>query len=98
MRENHPSCAATPGEAAIDGDDILINATTVGLREGDGTPVPLEALTARLAVADIAPRSEGTALLAAARALGCRTVDGGAMVEGQAAALLDYFGFGDSRR
>lgn len=88
----HPCCTVTTGEAALAGEDIVINATTVGLHAGDGTPVPLDGLTPRMAVADIAPRAEGTALLAAARALGCATTDGGAMVEGQAAALLDFFG------
>ncbi|GGH23995.1 shikimate dehydrogenase [Alsobacter metallidurans] len=71
---------------------ILINATPVGLSDADGLPVALDdALPASLTVVDIVPR-EATRLLDLARASGCRTVGGAAMVAGQAAAVLDYFG------
>ncbi len=92
----NPSCAVTTGEAGLAGEDVVINATTVGLLPDDGTPVPLDGLTPRMAVADIAPRAEGTTLLLAAQAMGCATVGGVAMVEGQAAALLDFFGLNET--
>lgn len=89
----HPDCVTQKGSPGLESEDILINATTVGLREEDGLPIALDGLASRSTVVDIAPRREGTALLAEARAQGCRTIAGGAMVEGQAAALLEFFGF-----
>ena len=93
--EAHPGCDVRRGRARLEGEDILVNATTVGLRAEDGPPIPLDGLASRPTVVDIAPRREGTRLLEEAQALGCRTIAGGAMVEGQAAALLAFFGFPD---
>lgn len=75
-----PLAALDPGEA-----DILINATSVGMvpRAGEA-PVATEGLTPRTLVMDIVYNPLETALLAAARAKGCPTVDGTAMFVFQA--------------
>ena len=59
---------------------------------GDGLPAAFGALPARLFVVDIVPRSEETQLLASARAAGCRTMAGRAMVAGQVDEMLRFFG------
>ncbi|UOZ02758.1 shikimate dehydrogenase [Amycolatopsis sp. WQ 127309] len=63
----------------------LVQATPVGMTGHPGTPVPARLLHAGLWVADVVNRPLRTELLAAARALGCRTLDGGPMLVLQAA-------------
>jgi shikimate dehydrogenase len=62
--------------AAADG---IVNATPIGMDKYPGTPLPAALLRPDLWVAEIVYFPLETALLRAARALGCRTVDGGGM-------------------
>lgn len=83
--------AVEVGEVAPDDLDLVINATPVGMAENDPAPFDTTRLRASTAVIDIVTRPEGTALLAAARAAGCRHADGSAMVAAQTAAMLAFF-------
>ncbi|MEU4220240.1 shikimate dehydrogenase, partial [Actinoplanes sp. NPDC026623] len=71
--------------------DGLINATPVGMEQHPGLPVPAELLSPGLWVADVIYRPLETGLLRAARAAGCRTLDGGGMVVHQAAEAFRLF-------
>jgi shikimate dehydrogenase len=75
-------CAlAAPGEAY----DVLLNATSVGMQpHADATPCPAAALRAGALVFDLVYRPLETRLLREARARGCRTQDGLAMLVHQA--------------
>ncbi|MEZ2126367.1 MULTISPECIES: shikimate dehydrogenase [unclassified Sinorhizobium] len=88
----YPACQLEVGRPEIGDAEILVNATPVGLDPQDGLPVDLPDLTSKVAVVDIVPRKEGTALLALAASLGCPHVGGAAMVQGQAGIVLDFFG------
>ena len=77
-----PWPAALP--SALEGFDLLVNATSIGLRGDD--PLPGTALPASLVVFDLVPTARETPLLARARAAGCVTVDGLLMLLHQAAA------------
>ena len=68
---------ASAADAA--GYDIVLNATPLGMRPGDPLPVAANHLTARMFVGDVVTMPEVTPLIAAARALGCRTSNGVAM-------------------
>ncbi|MEJ2871475.1 shikimate dehydrogenase [Actinomycetospora sp. OC33-EN08] len=74
--------------AAADG---LVHATPTGMAEHPGLPVPGELLHPQLWVAEIVYRPLRTALLAAAQAVGCPTLDGGLMAVHQAADALHLF-------
>ncbi|WMS40962.1 hypothetical protein RDV64_12765 [Acuticoccus sp. MNP-M23] len=87
-----PGCRARAGAATVDGMDVLINATPVGMKTGDGLPAPFTAFPPDLAVVDIVPASGVTPLLALAARCGCATGGAASMVEGQARAILSYFG------
>lgn len=65
--------------AAVAAADGIVNATPIGMDEYPGTPLPTALLRPDLWVAEIVYFPPETALLRAARALGCRTVDGGGM-------------------
>ncbi|MGP3937075.1 shikimate dehydrogenase [Nonomuraea sp. KM88] len=69
----------------------LVHATPTGMARHPGLPLPAELLHPRLWVADIVYRPLETELLKQARALGCRTLDGGGMVVFQAVHAFRLF-------
>ncbi|MEU9819897.1 shikimate dehydrogenase [Pseudonocardia alni] len=77
--------------ALLPGADGLVHATPVGMAEHPGLPFDPALLATRPWVAEIVYRPLDTALLGAARAAGCRTVDGGAMAVHQAAEAFRLF-------
>lgn len=83
--------AAAGGLDAVRHADGLVHATPTGMAAHPGSPLPAELLRPELWVADIVYRPLETALLAAARARGCRVLDGGGMVVLQAAESLRLF-------
>jgi shikimate dehydrogenase len=85
--ERFGSGRAEPGRdlaAALATADGVINTTPVGMAKIPGTPVPPELLQPELWVAEIIYFPLETELLRQARALGCRTLDGGGMAVFQA--------------
>ncbi|AXO88354.1 shikimate dehydrogenase [Pseudomonas parafulva] len=74
--------------AAADG---LVNTTPVGMSKLPGTPLPVHLLHERLWVAEIIYFPLETELLRHARALGCRTLDGGTMAVFQAVKAFELF-------
>ncbi|WP_410586474.1 shikimate dehydrogenase [Amycolatopsis sp. lyj-23] len=83
---------ATTGDlTALRRADGLVHATPTGMAAHPGSPVPAELLHGGLWVADIVYRPLETALLAAARARGCRVLHGGGMVVLQAAESFRLF-------
>jgi shikimate dehydrogenase len=74
--------AGTPGD--LDGADGLVHATPTGMAAHPGFPLPVELLRPDLWVVDIVYRPLVTELLTAARARGCRVLDGGRMAVFQA--------------
>lgn len=71
--------------------DGLVNTTPVGMRKLPGTPLPPALLHPRLWVAEIIYFPLETELLKHARALGCRTLDGGIMAVFQAVKAFELF-------
>jgi shikimate dehydrogenase len=69
----------------------VVHCTPTGMRDHPGMPFAPELLTPRLWVADIVYRPIDTELLVAARAAGCRTLDGGRMAVYQAAEAFRLF-------
>ncbi|GAA1379934.1 shikimate dehydrogenase [Pseudonocardia kongjuensis] len=71
--------------------DGLVHATPIGMAAHPGLPVDPALLAGLPWVAEIVYRPLDTALLRAARAAGCRTVDGGRMAVHQAAEAFRLF-------
>ncbi|WP_300628990.1 shikimate dehydrogenase [Pseudomonas sp.] len=69
----------------------LVNTTPMGMAKLPGTPVPATLLHAGLWVAEIVYFPLETELLRDARALGCRTLDGGNMAVFQAVKAFELF-------
>jgi shikimate dehydrogenase len=74
--------------AAADG---LINTTPVGMAKSPGLPLPAELLKREIWVSEIIYFPIETELLRVARALGCRTLDGGGMALFQAVEAFRLF-------
>jgi shikimate dehydrogenase len=79
---------ATPDLTGADG---LVHATPTGMEGHEGLPLDPELLHPGLWVADVVYRPLETELLRAARARGCRTLNGGGMVVFQAAGSFELF-------
>jgi shikimate dehydrogenase len=71
--------------------DGLINTTPVGMAKYPGLPLPAALLRPELWVAEIVYFPMETELLRTARALGCRTLDGGGMAVFQAVEAFRLF-------
>ena len=78
-------------ENALAEADGLVNTTPMGMAKLPGTPVPATWLRAELWVAEIVYFPLETELLRDARALGCRTLDGGNMAVFQAVKAFELF-------
>ena len=71
--------------------DGLVNTTPMGMAKLPGTPVPAQLLRKAMWVAEIVYFPLETELLRDARALGCRTLDGGNMAVFQAVKAFELF-------
>jgi shikimate dehydrogenase len=78
-------------EARLADVDGLVQATPIGMTKLPGMPISPEALRPDMWLAEIVYVPIETELLRAARAMGCRTADGGGMVVLQAARAIDIF-------
>jgi shikimate dehydrogenase len=83
--------AGTDLAAAVGAADGIINATPIGMEGHPGMPLPAELLRPALWVAEVIYFPLETELLRRARALGCRTIDGGGMAVFQAVAAFRLF-------
>jgi 3-dehydroquinate dehydratase / shikimate dehydrogenase len=77
--------------AAFPEPDVLINATALGLKEGDPLPCEQSLLRPGMLVIDAPYRAGGTELVRAARAAGARVVDGQTLLLLQAAGQATLF-------
>lgn len=88
---------ARPLDAVPDAD-LVVNATSLGMRGMPPLPVAFDGLRPGACVYDIVYAPLETALLAAARAKGCRVIDGLRMLVGQAApAFAAFYGVAPPR-
>lgn len=82
---------ATDIESALADADGLIHATPLGMEKSPGMPVPERLLRPPLWVSEIVYVPLETALVRAARRIGCAVLDGGHMNVGQAALAFELF-------
>ncbi len=87
-----PGCSAKVGTGFGPGFDMLVNASPVGMRAGDGLPGKIEHLSASTFVGDVVIRESPTALIQLAMDRGCQWTQGQDMLAGQVDSLLEFFG------
>jgi shikimate dehydrogenase len=74
-------------------DDLLVNATPLGMNEGDPLPWDLAGLRPGTIVGDVTTKPDTPPFIAEAERRGARVVRGRDMHEGQMRALCAFFGF-----
>ena len=92
LRDNYPQLAVQTGSNDPAGHDLVVNATPMGMNEGDPLPMDVSRLSPDTFVGEVVMKSETTAFLAAAQRRGCRTQVGTDMLFEQIPAYLEYFG------
>jgi shikimate dehydrogenase len=94
LRDHHPDVAVTLGAKDPAGFDIVVNATPLGMNDGDPLPVDVARLDPAALVGEVVMKQETTPFLRAARARGCAIQVGTDMLFEQIPAYLEFFGFG----
>jgi shikimate dehydrogenase len=93
LNARHGARAVAQADAAqaLEGATGLIHATPTGMAKLPGLPIPAALLRPSLWVSEVVYFPIETQLLQTARALGCRTVNGGTMAVGQAVGAFELF-------
>lgn len=94
IRAQHPAISVTTGSSDPVDYDVVVNATPVGMRDGDALPIDVERIAPSTFVGEVVMRREFTPFLAAARDKGCQVQVGTDMLFEQIPAYLEFFGFG----
>jgi shikimate dehydrogenase len=92
LKDNHPQIEVRTGSNDPVGHDLVVNATPMGMHDGDPLPLDVSRLSPETFVGEVVMRAETTAFLAAAQARGCRTQVGTDMLYEQIPAYLEFFG------
>ena len=92
LEASYPGIEVSTGSNDPAGMDLVVNATPMGMNEGDPLPMDVSRLDARTFVGEVVMRTEMTAFLAAARARGCPVQVGSDMLFEQIPAYLEFFG------
>jgi shikimate dehydrogenase len=93
LKQNYPQIEVQVGSNDPTGCDLVVNATPMGMNEGDPLPLDVSKLAASTFVGEVVMRTEMTAFLTAAKARGCAVQVGSDMLFEQIPAYLEYFGF-----
>jgi len=91
VRGVSPGTQVKVGPPVVDGMDVLMNASPVGMLGDPRLPIEVNTLPAAMVVFDAVVKPELTPLLALAQRCGCRTVQGREMMRGQIARMVDFF-------
>jgi shikimate dehydrogenase len=91
IRQNYPQIDVRTDSNDPADFDLVVNATPMGMNEGDPLPLDVTRLSPETFVGEVVMRHETTAFLAAAQARGCRTQVGSDMLFEQIPAYLEYF-------
>jgi shikimate dehydrogenase len=73
--------------------DMIVNATSLGMKPGDALPVDPDLLRPPVLAVDIIVHPEVTPFLARAAQVGCQTHPGKPMLAAQMSLMLDFLGF-----
>lgn len=92
LKKHYPQLQLHTGSNDPAGHDLVVNATPMGMNEGDPLPMDVDRIPVAALVGEVVMRTEVTAFLAAAAARGCTTQIGSDMLFEQIPAYLEFFG------
>ena len=93
LKENYPQIEVRSDSKDPQGYDLVVNATPMGMSEGDPLPMDVSRIAPSTFVGEVVMRTEMTAFLSAAKARGCQVQVGSDMLFEQIPAYLEFFGF-----
>ena len=93
LQSHYPLLDVCTGSNDPAGHDLVVNATPMGMNEGDALPMDISRIAPTTFVGEVVMRTEMTAFLTAAQALGCPVQVGADMLFEQIPAYLEFFGF-----
>jgi len=92
LQSVYPQIQVKLGSNAPEGHDLVVNATPMGMNEGDPLPLDVSRIAPETFVGEVVMRQEMTAFLQAAKNRGCKVQVGSDMLFEQIPAYLEYFG------
>jgi shikimate dehydrogenase len=96
ITESYPQIEVGTGSNDPDGYDLVVNATPLGMNDGDPLPMDVDRIAPSTFVGEVVMAREITPFLAAARERGCPIQVGKDMLFEQIPAYLEFFGFGSA--
>ena len=96
LRQHYPALHVATGSKDPDGFDIVVNATPMGMNDGDPLPIDIDRVASGTFVGEVVMKEEFTPLLRRAMDKGCPVQVGTDMLFEQIPAYLEFFGFGTS--
>ena len=93
LRTNYPGLKIGVGSKDPAGFDVVVNATPLGMKEGDPLPMDVDRIAPSTFVGEVVMKQEITPFLAAAKSRGCQIQIGTDMLFEQIPAYLEFFGF-----
>ena len=93
LHTHYPHVEVDLGVRDPAGYDLVVNATPLGMNDGDPLPVDPERLSPGAYVGDVCLKTDMTPLLTAARARGCTIQVGSDMLFEMIPAVLEFMGF-----
>jgi len=93
LREHYPKLTVRTGSNDPEGYDVVVNATPLGMKEGDALPVDVARITPGTFVGEVVMKEEFTPFLRAAMEKGCPVQVGTDMLYEMIPAYLEFFGF-----
>jgi shikimate dehydrogenase len=94
LRKHYSELVVTTGSKDPAGYDVVVNATPLGMNEGDPLPFDIDRISPSTFVGEVVMKSEYTPLLRAAKEKGCAVQVGTDMLFEMIPAYLEFFGFG----
>jgi shikimate dehydrogenase len=92
--EHYPQIRIDTGSNDPQGYDIVVNATPLGMNDGDPLPMDVDRIAPDTFVGEVVMKQQITPFLQAAKDKGCRIQVGTDMLFEQIPAYLEFFGFG----
>jgi shikimate dehydrogenase len=90
---HYPKLEVQTGVKDPSGFDVIVNATPIGMNEGDPLPMDVDRIAPSSFVGEVVMKQEMTPFLRAAQAKGCAIQIGVDMLFEQIPAYLEFFGF-----
>ena len=93
LRTHYAALNVATGSNDPAGYDVVVNATPMGMNDGDELPMDVSRIAPTTFVGEVVMQKEMTAFLTAAKARGCPVQIGTDMLFEQIPAYLEFFGF-----